>query len=58
MDELPQDRRGRIHFFGLQLSVAHPTVPTFYTSRREEKLASLVPFRRQQFQAHHMRGPT
>ena len=57
MDELPQDRRGRI-LFGLKLSVAYCTVPTLHTSRREEKPASLVPFRRQKFQARRGRGRT
>ena len=57
MDELPQDRWGRI-FFGLKLSMAHPAVLTLDTSRREEKPASLVPFRWQKFQARRARGPT
>jgi hypothetical protein len=57
MDELPQDRWGRI-LFGLKLSMARPTVLTLDTSRREEKPASLVPLRRQKFQARRVRGPT
>ena len=43
MDELPQDRRGRI-LFGLLISIEYSTVPTLYTSRREEKPDSLAPF--------------
>jgi hypothetical protein len=45
MDELPQDSRGRI-LFGLELSVVDPAVSTLQTSRRDERPASLVPFRR------------
>ena len=57
LDELPQKSRGRI-LFGLKMSVAYPTVSTLHTSRRDEKPASLVPFRRQQFQARGASGPT
>jgi hypothetical protein len=57
MDELTQDRWGRI-LFGLKLSMAHHAVLTLDTSRREEKPASFVPFRRQKFQARRVRGPT
>ena len=51
-----QDRWGRI-LFGLKLSVAYSTVPTLHTSRREEKLASRVPFRRQKFRPTDGVGP-
>ena len=51
------DRWGRI-LFGLKLSMARPTVLTLDASRREEKPASFVPFRRQKFQARRVRGPT
>ena len=56
MDELPQDRRGRI-LFGLKMSVAYSTVPTLCTSRREENRRPSFLFVSNRFRPAERVGP-